>query len=138
MNVFIDTNVVMDVLLRRAPFFADSQNVWLLSEQRKIHGIVSAMTFPNTFYIVRKLKGAAEAAAMLRMLRDSFSAATLDAGVIGRAIDAQFKDFEDALQYFSALQAQAQCIVSRNPDDFPRSGCPVLTPTEFLEIYSFP
>lgn len=137
MKVLIDTNVVMDVLLRREPFFADAQQVWSLAERGRIDGLVCAVTFPNIFYIVRKLHGATRAAAVLKMLRDSFTAATLDEGVTNQAIDAGFADFEDALQYFSAIRSDAQCIVSRNPGDFPKSGCPVLMPREFLEVYRF-
>jgi len=56
--------------------------------------------------------------------------------LLNQAIDADFKDFEDAIQYFCASRAGATCIVSRNPDHFPRSEPPVLSPAEFLAAYS--
>jgi predicted nucleic acid-binding protein len=132
MKVFVDANVLMDVLLRREPFFAASQRVWLLAERGRISGLVSALTFPNTHYVVRKLRGAAAAASMMVMLRDTFSPVALDEQVLNQAIDARIKDFEDAIQYYSALRADADCIVTRNPEHFLRPTIPVLSPDEFL------
>ncbi|MEX0585044.1 MAG: hypothetical protein WD176_00265, partial [Pirellulales bacterium] len=61
-----------------------------------------------------------------------------DDRILSRAIDSDIKDAEDAVQYFSALRAGAECIVSRNSADFPRSTeCPIHTPAEFLAAYSF-
>ncbi len=137
MDIFLDTNVLMDVLLDREPFVADSQQVWLLAERGKIRGLVSAISFPNVYYVVRKLSGARQARRTMVMLRDVFAPVACDEQVLHQAIDADFKDFEDAIQYFSALRADADCIVSRNPKDFRASDIPVLTPSEFLATHQF-
>ena len=137
MNVFLDTNVLMDVLLKRRPFVAESQKVWFLAERGKVRGMVAALSFPNIYYIIRKIRGADAALSMMTMLRDTFTPVPLDEQILNQAIDAGFPDFEDAIQYFSALRADAECLLTRNPDHFPRSRLRVLSPTEFLAAHTF-
>lgn len=137
MDIFLDTNVLMDVLLDREPFVADSQQVWLLAERGKVRGRVSVLSFPSVYYVVRKLSGSRQAQRTTVMLRDVFAPVACDEQVLQQAMDAGFKDFEDAIQYFSALRADADCLVSRNPKHFRASDIPVLTPSEFLATYRF-
>jgi len=134
-KVFVDTNVLLDVLAKREPFYGDSVSVWTMAEQGKIDGLVSAISFTNIFYIVRKLSDRQVALQTMAQLRDTFTPVACDGQVLNQAIDSDFKDFEDAVQYFSACQAGALCIVSRNADHFPRSEPPVLGPAEFLATY---
>lgn len=137
MRVFVDTNVLIDVIAKRQPFYADSAKIWTLAEQGRITGVVSAISFNNIYYIVRRLENSKTARRALQLLRDTFEAAACDQAVLNQAIDAKFKDFEDAVQYVSAIRASAECLVSRNPSDFPAAqGCPVLTPAEFLSTLS--
>ena len=137
MNVFLDTNVLMDVLLEREPFVGDSRKIWFLAERAKVKGFVSALTFPNIYYVVRRLRDAESAGAMMTMLRDTLTAVPLDGQILNLAMDSGFKDFEDAIQYFSALRADASCLITRNPDHFPRSELAVLTPSDFLVTHPF-
>lgn len=137
MNVFVDTNVLLDVLARREPFYADSAAVWTLAEQGKIHGMISALSFTNIYYIVCRLRSRNVALRTMRQLRDTFLAVPLDAQILNQAIDAGFRDFGDAVQYLSALRSNAACIVSRNPAHFPHADPPVLSPREFLAAHSF-
>jgi predicted nucleic acid-binding protein len=137
MNVFLDTNVLMDVLLERKPFVVESRKVWFLAERGRIRGLLSALTFANVYYIVRKIRGPEAATTMMKMLRDSFSPVALDEQILNQAMDAGFADFEDAIQYFSALRADAACLLTRDPTHFPRSHLPVLSPADFLATHSF-
>ena len=137
MIVFLDTNVVMDVLLEREPFAPDAQKLWFLAERGKIEGMVSALSFPTVYYVVRKTRGPDFATTMLRNLRDTFRIAPCDDQILQQAIDARFSDFEDAMQYFSALRVNAVCMVSRNPRHYPKSSLPIFTPQEFLSVHSF-
>jgi predicted nucleic acid-binding protein len=136
MRVFVDTNVVLDVLAKREPHYRDSAAVWTLAEQGRIQGLVSAVTFTNLFYIVRRLEGAAAARRALTLVRGSFTPVACDAQVIQQALDAGRGDFEDAVQYFSALRGEAAYIVTRNVDHFPAGDLPVVSPAEFLAALS--
>jgi len=137
MKVFFDTNVLLDVLAKRAPFYEDSAALWTLAEQGKIRGFVSALSFSNVYYIVRRLKDRRTADRAMLLLRGTFTPVACDEQVVYQAIDARLKDFEDAVQYYSALRAGVVCLVSRNPDHFPRSVLSVVTPAEFLVAHSF-
>lgn len=131
MNVFFDTNVVLDVLLKREPFYADSAALWTMAERGSIRGQVSAVSFTNVYYIVRRLRNARVARKTLVLLRDVFAPVACDAQVLDQAIDSSFADFEDAVQYFSAVRGRAACIVTRNPQHFPEQPLPAVTPVEF-------
>ena len=132
MKVFVDTNVLLDVLARRDPFYATAAQVWSLAERGDIEASVSAISFNNVYYIVRKADSKGKADQALRLIRDVFHVVAPDSQIINQAIDAEFTDFEDALQFHSAVRAKAAHLITRNPGDFPKSTLSVLTPEEFL------
>lgn len=133
MKALVDTNVLVDVLAERRPFCEDSSKVWTLSEAEEFRGIVSAVSLTTVFYLMRKWGGAAVGKRAVVLVRAVFRLAVCDEQVISQAIDADLEDFEDAVQYFSALRAGADCIITRDRGGFPSGpAIPVLTPTEFL------
>ncbi len=136
MDVFIDTNVLIDVLAMREPFFTHSAGIWTLAEQGRVRGFISAISFNNSYYVVRKLRTRSTADKTMRLLRDIFNTVPLDGQILDQAIDAKFGDFEDAIQYFSAIRAGAGCIISRDASAFLRSDLPVMAPAEFLTTAS--
>lgn len=135
MNVFVDTNVLLDVLARRKPFYEASAKIWSLAEAGEIKAHISAISFNNIYYIVRKLKNRKTAEEALRLLRDVFEPIAADGQILNQSIDAGMDDFEDAVQYHSAVRAKASCLITRNPDHFPSSTLPVLSPDEFLAAF---
>lgn len=139
MRVLVDTNVLIDVIAARQPYYADSAALWTLAEQDRITGFVSAISFTNIFYVVRRLQDAKAARKAILLIRDIFQVAVCDQQIINQAIAARINDFEDAVQYVSAIRVAANCLVSRNPAHFPKTGdCPVLTPGEFLAAHEQP
>ncbi|MBI5723673.1 MAG: PIN domain-containing protein [Planctomycetes bacterium] len=132
MKVFLDTNVLLDVLARREPFYSDSVKIWTLAEAGHLVGFASTLSFPNLFYLLRKAKGPKNALKTIGILRDIFSLVPLDAQIVNQAIDSDIADFEDAIQFFSALHADAAALITRNPGDFPGTGVAIQTPAEFL------
>lgn len=137
MKVFLDTNVLLDVLTRRRPFFEASSQIWTLAERGRIRGLISAISYPNIYYIVRKLSGREAADKVVLSLRAIFTVVACDERIIGKALDSKFDDFEDAIQFYSALRARVTCIVTRDPDHFPNEGPAVRSPTEFLATNAF-
>ena len=132
MKVFVDTNVLVDVLARREPFYQDSAYVWTLAEQGRVAGFVSVISFNNIYYVVRRLRTRRVANRMMVLLRDTFTPVALDKQILDQAIDAGLSDLEDAIQYFSAVRVGADCIISRDVRVFPKSDLLVLTPQELL------
>jgi predicted nucleic acid-binding protein len=135
MNVLLDTNVLLDVLGRRDPFYTDSAQVWTLAETGQIAGLASTVSFPNIFYLLRRTKGHRFAREAMSRMRDIFGLVPLDAQILNQAIDADIRDFEDAIQFFSALRAGATTLVTRNPGHFPSGDVAIQTPAEFLATH---
>jgi predicted nucleic acid-binding protein len=132
-RAFYDTNVLLDVLLAREPFYGDSAGAWTLAETGQVEGYASALSFVNVFYLVAGLRDGEEARRAVGTMAGIFTPATCDAAVIRHAVDARLPDFEDAVQYFSAVHAGADCILSRDWGGYPRRpAVPVVSPAEFL------
>ena len=136
MKVFVDTNVVLDVLAARKAFYNNSMRIWTLAESGRFEAHIAAISFSNCYYIIRKYADRSNAEKALRLLRDVFTPVDLTAQVLNQAIDAGFPNFEDAIQFHSAVHAHAECIITRNPDHFPRAPLSVLSPAEFLASHS--
>ena len=130
--VFLDTNVLLDVLLNRQPFAPEAQRIWSLAEKRQIRACVSAATFLNVYYIVRRLASRQQADRAVRGLRAIFQILPIDSDAIDQAIESPLKDFEDAVQHACTLRARALCIITRDERHFSRSSLPVISPDAFL------
>ena len=135
MTAFIDTNVLLDVLARRKPFYAAASRIWTLAERGLTRAFVSAVSFNNVYYIVRKASGKAQADKALRLMRDIFEVVAVDTRVLHLAMDDRgVDDFEDAIQLHTAIQSRARHLVTRNATDFPSGAVAVLSPDEFLAL----
>jgi predicted nucleic acid-binding protein len=137
-KLFIDTNVLLDVIAKRVQFLPDSSAIWSLAESGKVTGLIASISVTNIYYIVRRLADHRTAIKAMVELRGIFTFVACDGQVISQAIDARMPDFEDSVQYFSALHAGADVLVTRNPKHFPRSVVPVVTPTEYLATRAQP
>lgn len=118
MKVLLDTNIIVDVALERQPYFGDSETVLSLVEQGQIEGYISASTFSDLYYIIRKDKGRNLTLEFLREISTFCQVATVNQDAINMALAANFKDFEDAIQYSSAVINNLDAIVTRNSEDF--------------------
>lgn len=132
MNALIDTNVIVDVLSRREPFFADSSLVLDHAERGDFVGWICATTVTTVFYLARRSVGTETAIERLKDLTSICRVAPVNQSVIDAAVHDRFPDFEDAVLHHSAVLAGADCIVTRNESDFRDSSLLVFTPTQFL------
>jgi predicted nucleic acid-binding protein len=133
MNILLDTNIVLDVLLKRSPFYIEALKIFELAEAGKINGFISATAFTDIYYLVRKAVGNKNVQKILRQLTTIFTILAVSEPEILHALDLQWKDFEDAVQYTIALSAQMDGIVSRNKQDYRDSKVPLYEPAEFLQ-----
>ena len=132
MRAFIDTNVIVDVVAKREPFFADSQSVLALCATGEIEGVVSDLTFCNVAYVLRKSLGHAQIRNGLRVLKEHLTIVPVDEAAITAALGNDSTDFEDAVQLEAARANQADVIVTRNVRHFNNSPIRVCTPSELL------
>jgi len=137
MNVLIDTNVVLDIVLRRTPFYADAVRIQVLSEKEIINGYISAASVTDVFYIaVRELKDKNSVLDFLRNLLKTFRVASVTENIINEALNLGWDDFEDSVQYVTGRSIFADCIITRNQQDFANSGIEVLLPKQFLDRFN--
>jgi len=131
-KVFVDTNVLLDVLARREPFYTDAARIWSLAERSRVEALVSVISFNNVYYIVRRASNRRSAERALHLMRGVFTPVPLSVQILNQAIDARYADFEDAIQFHSAIHAAADCLITRDGGHFPASDLPVLSPAAFL------
>ena len=133
LKVFIDTNIFLDYIERRPVGIKEAIAIFKLAARNDIHLLVSDLTIANIKYITRKTIPLSEFYRVMRLGRELFSVVPIGEKAIDKAIAIEPKDFEDALQYFSAEQAGADCIITRNSEDFNFSASvKVMTPNDFL------
>lgn len=132
MRILIDANILLDVLQNRAPFVEASSKIWKLCETEQVKGYVSALTFANLVYVMRKELDPARIEDVLSKLNLIFEFADLTAMDLARAAALEWDDFEDALQSVTAERIHANCIVTRNVRDFAQSRVLAFTPAELL------
>lgn len=133
-KIFIDTNIVLDLLGKREPFYEDTARLFSLADRDKIELHVSALTIANSNYILTKLKSAREAREILTKFKILVNVNALTDKIIGLSLnDASFKDFEDGIQYYTALENGAEIIVTRNLKDFKNSTIPTMTTSQYLK-----
>lgn len=134
MKVLIDGNILLDVLQKREPHYEDSAKIWKMCEIDLIQGYISALTFANLVYVMRKELDSEIISEVLKKLSLIFSFEDLTALDISTAVDMKWDDFEDALQAATAKRIHADHIITRNVKDFKKSEVIAFTPSEFLAI----
>ena len=136
MRVLVDTNVIIDVLLKRPGFFSDSQAVLRLAVQGDITALVPAGSMADIYYIIRRggLDSATAhgAIASLAQLVEICDTAASD---VKKALRLKMGDFEDAVMAATAKREKAKMIISRNDSDFSASPVPVITPKDFISSF---
>ncbi len=132
MRVFLDTNILLDVLTQREPHHAESQSVLDRCEADAHQIFIAVHGLATTFYILEKLRDAATAQQALSDFLLRAEIALLTDADARRAFALGFGDLEDALQAVAAEACAADCIVTRNTADFSKSLVPLLTPDQFL------
>jgi predicted nucleic acid-binding protein len=135
-KLFIDTDVILDVLLNRKQHSLYSQKILSLIETNKVEGYTSALIMANIYYIIRKIESHNKAIKAIEKIRAFITILPFTDKEIGEAVNAGFKDVEDGMQYFIALNNNLDVIITRNIKDFNKSILKILTPQQYLNIQS--
>lgn len=134
MKVFIDTNILIDFLAAREPFAEEAMALFQLADNDEIELMVSDLTIINTIYILRRMHyGLSEIYDSLDNIRPLLTITSMGATVVDRCLQHRSDDFEDVMQYFSAIDANADYIITRNKKDFDFGDSAVMTPQEFFK-----
>lgn len=133
MKLMIDTNILLDVLQQRAPYDEASTRVWKTCELEIADGWISAMSFPDIVYILRKELTPEKTAMVYGILALLFRIAELNASDLEQAALMHWNDFEDAVQAVTASRLHCDAIITRNVKDYRNSPVPAMTPEAFLQ-----
>ena len=134
-KLLIDTNIVLDLLAKREPFYKSAAQVFSLADKHKLKLTVSSLTFANTNYVLARLKSAKEAREILRKFKILVKILSLNEKIVDLALnDEDFKDFEDGLQYYTAIENNQDFIITRDLRDFKQAKIPVMTANDYLSM----
>ncbi|MFZ1789618.1 MAG: PIN domain-containing protein [Saprospiraceae bacterium] len=134
-KILIDTDVILDFFFDRKPFSDDATKILMLCEKKVISGFVTPVIISNLYYLLRKTAKHEKVIENLKMLINIIDIATINKETIIEALNSEFKDFEDAIQNFSAqYDKEIKVIVTRNIKDFKVSSLSVMTPETYLRI----
>jgi predicted nucleic acid-binding protein len=135
MNVLIDTNVALDVLLRRKPFEESASEILIMSENGLISGYISASSITDIFYLVRKeYKDTAKTYEAIKKLCMTVHIAAVDERAIQNALNMEWSDFEDCVQHAAAKDFQADYIITRDENGFKDGTIRLISPTNFVAL----
>ena len=132
-RVLIDTNVILDLLSKREPYHLECQKIFSLGDMKLVDLVISSLSLVNVHYVLNdrmKMKDVRSVVGRFKVLVSTYE---LNDKIIELALNnTDFRDFEDGIQYYTALEAQCESIVTRNLKDFKKSSIPVFSPKEFL------
>ncbi|MBX7226486.1 MAG: PIN domain-containing protein [Chitinophagales bacterium] len=131
-KLLVDTNIVIDLLSKREAFFEEAQELFTMADNNEVELLVSALTFANTHYLLAKHQKLDEARNTLIKFKVLVHVAALDNKIIELALVSDFKDFEDSIQYHTALENDVDIIITRNKKDFKNAKLPIMTAKEYL------
>ena len=134
-SIFLDNNIVLDLLAHRMPFYTEAAKLFSLADKKKVKLSISALCLADINYILSKQIPETEVRKILRKFKVLVTVLPLDDKITDLALNSEFRDFEDAIQYFTAIENDQDLIITRNQPDFKESKIPVMTAGEFIKSF---
>jgi len=132
-KIFLDTDVVLDLLAEREPFYEYSAILFTQADQQKITLYISALSFANLHYLLRRQKSSVEARKLLSRFKVLVQVLPVDDKILELALHSEFTDFETAIQYFCALEHGMHLLITRNRKDYKTADIPVFTAEDYVK-----
>ena len=133
-KIFIDTDIILDLLLQREPFFKSAHELFIKIENKELEAYVSALIIWNIYYLVEKYSSRKKAHQKVSELRILLKIIPVDDKIIDSSLQSDFKDFEDSIQYFAAKSKNINIIITRNKKDYRTGDIALMTASEFLSV----
>ena len=133
-RILVDTNIIIDLLTKRQDFYIAASELFTLADKKEIKLAISSLTFANTFYMLSKELNDAKAKEILRKFKLLVQVLPMDDKIIDLSLNSEFRDFEDAIQYFTAIENNLEIIITRNLKDFKLAKIPVMTAENYLSL----
>jgi predicted nucleic acid-binding protein len=132
-SVFVDTDIILDLLSFREPFYIHAASLFSLADQKKLKINVSSLSFSNLHYILSKQYSPDQSRKKLLMFKTLVTVLPVTDKIVELALASDFRDFEDGIQYYAALEQRIKVILTRNLRDFKKAEIPVFTTEHFLK-----
>ena len=131
-RIFVDTNVLLDVLLEREGYYYDALKIWSAAEEGKIDAHIAAISVNNVHYVVKRLKSETTAMIAVRIILRIFKVVPVDSEILSSAADFHNKDYEDDIQFQCALRAKCSQFFTRDPTHYDSALMAVVPPSSFM------
>ena len=132
-QIFLDTNILVDIVANRKPFSKDAIEIFDYCQRKKIKMYSTSISIANLHYIAKKMVDEKELRSIIDDLLDTISIIAITETILRKSLKSSHKDFEDAIQYHTALENGIDIIITRNKKDFKNSKLPVMTAKEYLK-----
>ena len=131
-KIFLDTNVILDLLAERIPFYDSIAKLATLADRKQLVLVASPISFTTVDFVLSKFEHSNLVLAKLRKFKILCEVCEVNEETIEKGLNSDFSDFEDAVQYYSAIQSECSIIITRNGKDFKKSTIPIMTAQEYL------
>lgn len=132
-KVFVDTDIIIDLLAQREPFHKAASRLFSKADIRQVKVYVSSLTFANLHYLLSRAFNETQARKMLLKFKTLVTVLSVDDKIIDLALSSDFKDFEDGIQYFTAIENNLTVLITRNIKDYKYAEISVLTADQYLK-----
>lgn len=132
-RIFVDTDILLDLLAEREPFYEFSARLFSQADRNSIEIVVSSLSFGTLNYLLSKIYSAEQARMKLLKFKTLVKVLAVSDKIVELALSSDFKDFEDALQYYTAIENNIKVLLTRNLKDFRKAEITVLTAEQFLK-----
>lgn len=132
-KIFVDSDIVLDVLCKRDPYYEYAAKVFSLADMKKLTVYTSSLVVANVYYILRKAIGIEKSKEALRKLRLLVKIISVEEREVDLALNSSFSDFEDALQYYTAVKHGMETLLTRNIKDYKERDLIIQTPEQFIK-----
>ena len=132
-DLFLDTNIILDLLAYRMPFYTEAAKLFSLADKKKVKLSISSLGLADAHYILSRQNPEMEVRNVLRKFKVLVNVLPLDDKITDLALNSEFRDFEDGIQYYTAIENNQDLIITRNQQDFKESKIPVMTAGEFIK-----
>jgi len=133
-KVFVDTDIIYDLLAKRDPFYSAAAHLFTMADEGNVQIFISALSLANIHYLISKDQSESKAKQILRKFKVLVHVTSLTEKIIDLALNSEFEDFEDAIQYFSALQNDIEILLTRNLKDYKKAQMTILTAQDYINL----
>lgn len=132
-KIFVDSDIVLDVLCKRDPYYEYAAKVFSLADMKKLTVYTTSLVVANVYYILRKAIGIEKSKEALRKLRLLVKIISVEEREVDLALNSSFSDFEDALHYYTAVKHGMETLLTRNIKDYKEKDLIIQTPEQFIK-----